>query len=102
MEVNVKKFAAMFDKIRFAGTCGVAFGLAFQEIAAYARTCQATISELLFCSLPRHPVTLSTIRAAAKTQRAEGWLCCMRFAGMVWFLLYMCWLGVMWLWASYG
>jgi len=94
MEVNVKKFAAMFDKIRFAGTCGVAFGLAFQEIAASARTCQATISELLFCSLPRHPVTLSSIRAAAKTQRAEDWFWRLVFAGVVCDFLYLGWLAL--------
>jgi len=93
MEVNVKKFAAMFDKIR-ARELVVRLWASFQEIAASARTCQATISELLFCSLPRHPVTLSSIRAAAKTQRAEDWFWRLVFAGVVCDFLYLGWLAL--------
>ena len=81
MEVNVKKFAAICDK-------------KYVQNRACVRTCQATISELLFCSLPRHPVTLSSIRAAAKTQRAEEWFWRLVFVGVVCDFLYLGWLAL--------
>jgi hypothetical protein len=61
---------------------------------ACVRTCQATVSELLFCSLPRHPVTLASIRAAVKTQRAEDWFWRLVFVGVVCDFFYLGWLAL--------
>jgi hypothetical protein len=64
------------------------------------RICQAMISELLFCSLPRHPVTLALIRAATKTQRVEDWFWRLVLVGVVCDFLYLGWLAVRLLWAK--